>query len=120
MSLSKEVDSRRIHGVDGVSAFYGPGIWGAWLLLVLSTLIDRIFVVERENEYEKSHILGIDLNLASSFAYPTIAAVDILAHMNHYFNDNAVSNKDIALIDAPIVVLRKEWYSGPSSSLPVF
>jgi len=55
------------YGISLVSAFYGPGIWGAWLL-VLSSLTDHIFAVEREKEIEKSHIRGIDLNLATAFA----------------------------------------------------
>lgn len=101
------IDARAVYGVDLVSSIYGPGIWGAWLLVVLSAFLDKIFEVERENETEKSHILGVDLNLASAFAYPIIAAIDILAHSHRYFNDDAVSERDVASVDAALVVLRE-------------
>jgi hypothetical protein len=82
------------------------------LLLVVSVLIKKIFIVERDNEAENSHIMGIDLNLASSLAYPIIAAADILAHIHHYFDDSAISNKDIGRIDASLVVLREGMLLG--------
>lgn len=105
-------DARAVYGVDLVSSFYGPGSWGAWLLIVLSTFIDKIFEVDRENETEKSHILGIDLNLAGAFAYPIIAAIDILAHSHRYFNDDVVSERDVASVDAALVVLREGMVLG--------
>lgn len=100
-------DARAVYGVDLVSSFYGPGSWAAWLLLALSTFLDKIFEVERENETGKSHILGVDLNLAGAFAYPIIAAIDILAHSHRYFNDDVVSERDVASVDAALVVLRE-------------
>ncbi len=100
-------DARAVYGVDLVSSFYGPGIWGAWLLVVLSTFLDKIFGVEQENEPGMFYILGADLNLASAFAYPIIAAIDILAHSHRYFNDDVVSERAVASVDAALVVLRE-------------
>jgi hypothetical protein len=107
MGSPDQMGARAFCGIDNVSAFYGPGIWKPWLLLGASVLINKIFIVERDNEAENSHILGIDLNLASLFAYPIIAAVDISAHIHHYFDDSVMSNRDIGRIEASLIVLRE-------------
>ena len=117
LAAMDRTDTRTVYGVDLVSSFYGPGIWGAWLLVVLSTFLDKIFQVQRENQTEESHILGVDLNLASAFAYPINAAIDIRAHSHHHFNDDAVSQRDVASVDAALIVLLEGMCIGAFLSL---
>lgn len=68
------------YGVERVSGFYGPGSWGAWLLTVVACFLDRAFAEEKRKEDKRSHMLGLDINLVAAYAYPLIAAVDLLIH----------------------------------------
>jgi hypothetical protein len=67
-------------GINEVSGFYGPGSWAAWMLTFASCFLARIFVDEKQTGEKWAHLLTLDINLVSAYAYPLVAAVDVLLH----------------------------------------
>lgn len=104
---SSDAAVRERYGIPLVSGLYGIGSWAAWILVVTATLVDKLFVTEKDTPENNAHIWGADLNLAGAFAYPVIASIDILANMHRYFDDDVVVEQDMARMDAPLVALRE-------------
>lgn len=109
-------DPRLQFEIDRVSEFSRPGVSGSWDLDIVSVVMDCMFVAKDEAEGEKSHILGVDLNLAAAPAYPKTAAVGILSQMSLYFDVEAVQDVDNGPLDTQVVLLKEGMLSG---ALPV-
>ncbi|KAH7381058.1 hypothetical protein BKA64DRAFT_685574 [Cadophora sp. MPI-SDFR-AT-0126] len=103
-------DSVTLYGIDGVSGFYGPGSWAAWLLTTLACCIERLFhrrqAINRPQKSTLSFKSGIDLNLVAVYSYPIIAGVDLLRRCRRYDFSSPAASSEIGCIAASLTVLR--------------
>lgn len=74
----EEWEEGKQFGIDKVSGFYGPGNWAAWLLTLGSCCLKRLRIKEKKPSDKFLHIVGLDMDPLLSYAYPIIAAIDIL------------------------------------------
>jgi hypothetical protein len=94
-------------GISDVSGFYGPGSWAAWMLTFASCFLARIFVDEKQTGEKWAHLLTLDVNLVSAYAYPLVAAVDVLLHTRTiYWLGEEASSRYFGPMSASIAVLR--------------
>jgi hypothetical protein len=70
--------------IDGVSGFYGPGSWGAWVLTVASCCLERALTAEKAIPEKHSHVLGLDLNVAIAYGYPFVTAIDLQSQRENF------------------------------------
>lgn len=70
--------------IGNVSGFYGPGAWAASILTVASCRIDRLFGKTESDDGEASMFSGLDPSLLAAYAYPIIAAMDLLRRLRYH------------------------------------